>query len=265
LALNAISRAGRNEAEIHQKTDHLLCKVLGEDNFKRLIDEIFTTNADSLNDNNRYLDLKNKKSATVDTSKPSVEPDLDTYRSLVDIYSASGDLFYIIRAMILLKKMIRLRIAVDSESNGMNGDIHAPSIGTFNSALRALQCKVDELSRLSHSKDDGLKLLSEKTQGELRHFSPHEIAQSVTQLIDDMVQFDSSLPTRVTFLFMLQIWSRSGSVDAGDQAEEILSRMEVMNSYHQIRPFSNAYKLVLLCWLASAKAGRPGAVEKAHR
>ncbi|KAL3785858.1 hypothetical protein HJC23_008746 [Cyclotella cryptica] len=270
LALNALAKAGKNEADLCQKTDRLLCKVLGEYNFNRIVDETDTTNtdknADAVNDDKFDLVLNNMRNALVDASKSSIEPDLDTYHWLVEIYSASGNLFYIRRAMTLLNKMIRLRITIDSNSDGMNGDTMPPFTGTFNNALRALQCKVDELDRLSYSKNGELTLSSEqKQQRELQNFSPAEIAKSVTPLVDAMVQFDSSSPTRVTFLFVLQIWSKSGAVDAGDQAEEILSKMEVITTYQDMRPFSNAYKLVLHCWLASAKAGRPGSVERAHR
>ena len=166
--------------------------------------------------------------------------------------------------MALLDKMIQMRTALDSD-NESEYDIPTPSTGTFNNALRALQCKVDELGRLSRLSEAEISSLNEETQRELRDFSHINIAKSLSPVIDAMVQFESSLPTRVTFLFMLQIWSRSGSQDAGDQAEELLSRMETISCYNPITPFSNAYKLVLLSWLTSAIAGRPGAVERAHR
>jgi hypothetical protein len=257
LALNAFAKAGRNEVDMCQRTDRLLSKVLDEKSFAELIGGAPSVDANGWPTDSNSI-LENSL-----TSK--VEPDLDTYHWLVDIYSSSGNLFYIQRATKLLKKMVQLRTEIDSD-NDNDGDVHAPSTGTFNNALRAMQCKVDELERLSRWDDESdLPILSEQTRGELKEFSPIDIARSLTPLIDLMIQFETSLPTRVTFLFMLQIWARTQSQEAGDQAEDLLSRMEVLHTYHQIKPFSNAYKLVLQSWLTSAKAGRPGAVQRAHR
>jgi len=242
LALNTMAKAGRNETDLCQRTDKLLQMMLGQDGFNALIDE-----------------------ATRNNAEPSkLEPDMDTYHWLINIYSTSGRLFYIERAMAILDKMIQMRkeLALDNESDY---DIPTPSTGTFNNALRALQCKVDELGRQSRLSEAEISLLDEETQRELRDVSHINIAKSLSPVIDAMVQFESSLPSRVTFLFMLQIWARSGSPDAGDQAEELLSRMETISSYNPITPFSNAYKLVLQSWLTSAVAGRRGAVERAHR
>ncbi|KAL3804992.1 hypothetical protein ACHAWO_001850 [Cyclotella atomus] len=239
LALNAIAKAGKNESDICAKTDRLLTKVLGQDKFDSLIDE-------SVQD------------AIADSDE--LEPDLDTYHWLVNIYSG-GNLFYIKRTMLLLEKMIKMRIAIGDDDD----DIIAPSTGTFNNALRALQCKVDELSRLTRMGDVNIAKLSEATRQELQNYSPIDIAKVISPMIDAMVQFESAMPTRVTFLMMLQIWSRTKSKEAGDRAEELLSRMEALNSYNSLMPFSNAYTLVLRNWLTSAEAGRIGAVERAHR
>jgi hypothetical protein len=244
LALNAMGRAGRHEVDTSQKTDMLLQQVLGEEGFNDLLDE---TQCPALNDESDKIEL-----------------DLDSYHWLINIYSSSGNLAYITRAMSLLNKMIKMRMAIDS-SGESEEETTTPSTGTFNNALRALQCKVDELARLSRLSKDDLGLLSEQAQKELRDYSPTDIAKSSAPIIDAMVQFESSLPTRLTFIFLLQLWVRSGSVVSGDKANEILSRMELISSYNPLMPFSNAYRLALKSWQTSAEAGRPGAVDKANR
>ena len=245
LVLHNMAKAGTHEPDLCQKTDRLLQRVLGEDNFNQLINDETQLPVDNVDSN-------------------QLQPDLDTYHWIINIYSGSGDLFYIKKAMMLLDKMTRLRLAIES-SEESDGNLTTPSTGTFNNALRALQCKVNELSRLSELNEEKLSLLSEQSQKELKDYSPLDIARSVSLMVDSMVQFESSLPSRVTFLYMLQIWSKTRCQEAGDRAEELLSRMELINSYNSLKPFSNANKLVLQSWLTSAHAGRPGAVDRANR
>jgi hypothetical protein len=257
LTLNAIAKAGRDKMPgVCQKTDRLLFKVLGEDTFRTQIVGVGNQQSDdctSASGDPSMLMDEVQEILNGSPTHPAIEPNLDTYHWLVDIYS-SGDITYIKRGLVILKKMIELRIAEDSSrSTGTRSDnfSFAPSTGTFNNVLRALQFKVDELSEISSSPSD---------------FSAIDVATEVTELLDAMVQYESSLPTRVTFLFVLQMWTKTASQEAGERAEEIMSRMEVVSTYQdEIRPFSNAYKLAFQCWHTSAKAGRIGAVDRAAR
>jgi hypothetical protein len=91
-------------------------------------------------------------------------------------------------------------------------------------------------------------------------------AQEATELLDSMPRYVSSFPTPVTFLFLMQMWHKTGSPRAGDRAEEILSRMEIAGTYQPgLEPKANAYVLALQCWLTAARAGRAGAAECAFR
>ena len=245
LALQIMAKAGMHQQDLCQKTDRLLQQVLGEDSFHQIVD------------NETPFLVENIVSSPL-------QPDLDTYHWIINIYSRSGNLFYIKNAMVLLDKMTRLRVAIESSEDG-DYNLTTPSTGTFNSVLRALQFKVNELWKLSDLSEEKLSSLSDQSQNELKEYSPLDIAKSVSKMVDSMVQFDSSLPSRVTFLYMLQIWSKTRCQEAGDRAEELMSRIELINSYNSLTPFSNAYKIVLQCWLTSAYAGRPGAVDRANR
>ena len=162
--------------------------------------------------------------------------------------------------------MIQIRSDQPSDwaiwEKGPHGDVlpYAPSTRTYNNVLRALQKVYTDASN-ARSKSD-----RNEAKHDDRDFSLVETAKEATKFIDSMLRYESSYPSRTTFLILLQLWMNTGSPEAGDYAEEILSRMEIMSVCHDdIKLSSNAYLLALNCWLTAAEAGRSGAAERAFR
>lgn len=236
LALNALAKAGRDgDPDLCKTTNRVLLKVIGEENYRSVVGIENDPTKDS---------LTNRESA----SKKYVEPNLDTYHWLVDIYSSSQDAADIKLGLSLLKKMIQHRHEEQSKHRFRDGfaPSFAPSTGTYNNILRALVRKSDIEA----------PSVSDKS----------EIAKEATEFLDAMIQSETSYPTRVTFLFLLQLWRKTGSPEAGEYADQILSRMEMASMYQRdLKPFSNGYLLALDCWHTAATAGYVGAAERAFR
>lgn len=246
LALNALAKAGRHSPESNcQKTNNLLMKLLGEEKFRALvkidrhdefINEPSNEFADDLN-----LDSSDSLKFTCDVvPKLNLEPNLDTYHWLVDVYSNSTDIRNTLRSLSLLRKMVQIR---NKESQTASASF-APSVNTHCTVLRALLAKVDELSDNSVA----------------------EIAKEMTQFLDSMVLYETSFPVFDFYLCLLRLWQKSSSPDAGQYAEEIISRMEISGLYRSdLKVPSSPYFIALSCWLTSAVAGRSDAAERAYR
>ena len=261
LALNALAKAGRNLSDdTFQRINCLVFKIVGEDKYRQIFVGIENEKKETtygMEENGYCVDAKKDGLTQNITSKSYIDPNLDTYHWLVDIYSASGDIFYIKQGMTLLRKMIEVRIKEDPdylirENRSLNAPASfAPSTGTHNNVLRSLVEKIDDWGKLSNCGHDA---------------DLSKTGREVTDLLDSMVHYGSSFPTPVTFLFMLQVWQKTQLPEAGDYAEEILSRMEIMGVYQSdMKKISNAYMLALECWFTAAKAGRSNAAERAFR
>lgn len=239
LALNVLAKAGRDgDPELCKTANSLLLKTIGEENYRSVVGINERLDVDEPTESV----LKNSEAAT----KTYVEPNLDTYHWLVDIYSSTNDPAYVKLALSLLRKMIQHRLEEQSTAS------FAPSTGTYNNVLRAL-------AKHGHLED---KLVSEDKLTEIRT----EVAKEATSFLDSMIRYETSYPTRVTFIFLLQLWVRTGSQEAGEYADQILSRMETVSLYQRdLKPFSNAYLLALECWHTAAQAGYPNAAERAFR
>jgi hypothetical protein len=276
LALNAIAKAGGSfpNDSICQTTNKLVFDLIGEEQYRNLMnkdDESDSEKTDKLIfdliGEEKYRKLVDPNVAPIQSDETEsrvaprimragtskkLSPNLDTYHFLVDIYSNGASIVYTKRAMAILNKMIRIRSEQDSEY--LAGDVKlrntpaafAPSTGTHNKVLHALVEKMEENSEAVQDR--------EKT------------ASEAMRLLDSMVLHGSSLPSPITFLFLLRLWQNTQSVEAGEYAEEILSRMEIFCLYqNEFRVLSNAYLQALECWLTAAKVGRPGAAERAFR
>ena len=248
LALNAIAKAGRHSPDSTcQTTNSLLLKLFGEEKYLRLVQieshDEFTSKPPNECVDDPKLSLSDISStARSDTPAPilNLEPNLDTYHWLVDIYSNSTDITNTMRSLSLLRKMIQIR---NRESQTASASF-APSTGTHCKVLRALLARVDDLSE----------------------YSIANIAKEMTQNLDSMVLYGSSLPNHVVYLYLLQLWQKSRSPEAGQYAEEILSRMEISEMYqNDLKISSGPYFIALSCWLTSAIAGRSDAAERAYR
>ncbi|KAL9182939.1 hypothetical protein ACHAXT_004218 [Thalassiosira profunda] len=227
LALHALAKAGRKVDTTCQKANSLVFDVVGEEAYREMMGS-------------------GGGSSRIRAETAHVEPTLDTYHWIVDIYSASGNQVHIQQAVALLRKMINLRREEEEEANqsSKGNASFAPSTGTHNSVLRALAEKIEEVPFNSRTKT----------------------AKAATEVLDTMVQYESSLPTPNTFVLLLQMWQKSKLPQAGEYAEEILARMEVAATHNEdLEAFSYAYGLALGCWLTSAMAGTAGAAERAYR
>jgi hypothetical protein len=283
LALNAIAKAGGGlpDDTICHSTNKLVFDLVGEEEYRRLVDpDASPSDLDEFDPDKidklildhigeeKYRKLVVPDVAPSDPNKsdpdlaptirktgPSkrITPNLDTYHWLVDIYSNGASIVYTKRAMAILNKMIRIRSEQDAEYLTGDGKSRnapasfAPSTGTHNKVLHALVEKLDE---------------SIVENAQVRE----ETAKEATRLLDSMVLHGSSLPSPITFLFLLRLWQNTQSPEAGEYAEILLSRMEILGLYqNELRVLSNAYLQALECWLTAAKAGRPGAAERAFR
>ena len=284
LTLASFAKIGHrdNSTIISKMSDRLLHKVIGEEKYRNLIvdieshkknevgetlDEIESINPPESGDNiDEDLNREEVKNLLNDASK-YVSPNLDTYHWLVDIYSASGDINYVKRGLHLLKRMIQIRMDTDFTVIGEHGNVDqfAPSTGTFNNVLRSLQRNTFDIE-LAEYKNLPNALQTRNHDKEFSRNQVTDIAKEVTGFLDSMVQYESSLPSRGTYALLIQLWSKTDSPEAGDYAENILSRMEIMGMCeNDTRPHPNAYFLAMHCWLAAAKAGRCGAAERASR
>ncbi|KAL3822598.1 hypothetical protein ACHAXA_006383 [Cyclostephanos tholiformis] len=272
LALNAIAKAGGGfpDDSICQMTNKLVFDLIGEEKYRSLMDQDVSSFEHNMifdiTSEEKYRQLVDPEVAPIEsdecdsyvaprisrtgTSK-HLNPNLDTYHWLVDIYSNGANIVYTKKSMAILNKMIRIRSEQDSEYLTGDGKLRnaasfAPSTGTHNKVLHALVEKMEENNEAA--------LVKEKT------------AKEAMRLLDSMVLHRSSLPSPITFLFLLRLWQNTQSSEAGEYAEEILSRMEIFCLYqNELRVLSNAYLQALECWLTAAKAGRPGAAERAFR
>ncbi|KAK1748909.1 hypothetical protein QTG54_000848 [Skeletonema marinoi] len=249
LSLNALAKAGRDGDPYLCKTaNRVLLKAIGEENYRSVVGI-----NDEQSDDDKSIDESVEEPDLEGATKSYVKPNMDTYHWLVDIYSSSGDTMYIKLGTTLLKKMIEHRIEEQSIylfREGSTGSF-APSTGTYNNILRALA-----------KKDSENTSVTDKNSIEMRT----EVAKEATTYLDSMVRHETSYPTRVTFIFLLQLWRKTGSTEAGEYADEILSRMETVSMYQRdLKPFSNGYMLALECWYTAATAGYVGAADRAFQ
>lgn len=249
LSLNAIAKAGRDgDSNMCKIANHFLMKATGEETYRSVvgINSEQSDDDESIDDTVEEPDLQG-------ATKSFVKPNMDTYHWLVDIYSSSGDAMYIKLGMALLKKMIEHRLEEQSTrlySEGSTASF-APSTGTYNNILRALAKQDIDITSAT---DKGSTLMR------------FEVAKEATTFLDSMIRYETSYPTRVTFIFLLQLWRKTGSTKAGEYADEILSRMETVSMYQRdLKPFSNGYLLALECWHTAALAGYVGAAERAFK
>ena len=250
LSLNALAKAGKDgDPTLCKTTNRVLLKTIGEESYRSVVDIICEQPDDDehIGDTVDELDVQG-------TTKSFVKPNMDTYHWLVDIYSRSGDAMYIKLGTTLLKRMIEHRLEEQSGHlfrEGSSTSSYAPSTGTYNNILRALA-----------KKDIDISSARDKSSREMRY----EVAKEATSFLDSMIRYETSYPTRVTFIFLLQLWRKSGSTEAGEYADEILSRMETVSMYQRdLKPFSNGYLLALECWHTAATAGYVGAAERAFK
>ncbi len=249
LSLNAIAKAGRDgDPNLCKIANRVLLKVIGEESYRIVVD-INSEQPDDDKSNNDTVEEPDPQGTTTSC----VKPNMDTYHWLVDIYSSSGDATYIKLGMALLKKMIEHRLEEQSRHPFSDGSTasFAPSTGTYNNILRALAKKDIDITSAA---DKGSTLMR------------FEVAKEATSFLDSMIRYETSYPTRVTFIFLLQLWRKTGSTKAGEYADEILSRMETVSMYQRdLKPFSNGYLLALECWHTAALAGYVGAAERAFQ
>ena len=249
LALSAVAKAGRDsDPNLCKITNRILLKAIGEERYRSAVG-INHEQPDEDESNEDSVEKPDLPGAT----KPFVTPNMDTYHWLVDIYSSSGDTVYIKLGTTLLKKMIEHRLEEQSRHLFREGSTasFAPSTGTYNNILRALAKKDIDTASVSDEKSIEIRT---------------EVAKEATAFLDSMIRHETSYPTRVTFIFLLQLWRKSGSAEAGEYADEILSRMETVSMYQQdLKPFSNGYLLALECWHTAAAAGYVGAAERAFQ
>lgn len=245
LALNAIAKAGAGfpDDSICSMTNKLIFKLLGEEEYRNL-NEPHAAPPDS----DEY-DLHNVTRPISTANLPKhLRPNLDTYHWLVDIYSTSNNIVYTKRASAILNKMIRIR--ADQDSAYLTGDgrsSFAPSTGTHNKVLHALTTEV-EAAIFFDAK------------------ARETTAREATKLLDSMVLHKTSMPSPITYLFLIRLWQNTQSSEAGEYAEEILSRMEILGLYqNDKRILSNAYFQVINCWYTAARADRSGAADRAFR
>jgi len=249
LALNALAKAGRDgDPNSCKIANRVLLKAIGEESYRGVV---------GINheqpDEDESIEDSVETPALQGATKLFVKPNMDTYHWLVDIYASSGDAVYIKLGTSLLKKMIENRLEEQSRHPFREGSTasFAPSTGTYNNILRALAKK--DIDTASVSDEDRIRIRT-------------EVAKEATGFLDSMVRYETSFPTRVTFIFLLQLWRKTGSTEAGEYADEILSRMETVSMYQRdLKPFSNGYLLALECWHTAATAGYVGAAERAFQ
>ena len=240
LALNAIAKGGAGfpDDSICSMTNKLIFKLLGEEEYRNL-NEPHAAPPDF----DEY-DLNN-------VTRPiasNLRPNLDTYHWLVDIYSTSNNIVYTKRASAILNKMIRIRAEQDSAYlTGDGRSSFAPSTGTHNKVLHALTTEMEAAIFVDAK-------------------ARENTAREATKLLDSMILHGSSMPSPITYLLLMRLWQNTQSSEAGEYAEEILSRMEILGMYqNDMRVLSNAYFQVIDCWYTAARAGRSSAADRAFR
>jgi len=240
LALNAIAKGGAGfpDDSICSTTNKLIFKLLGEEEYRNLNEpHAAPPDFDEYDINNVTRPIAS-----------NLRPNLDTYHWLVDIYSTSNNIVYTKRASAILNKMIRIRAEQDSAYlTGDGRSSFAPSTGTHNKVLHALTTEMEAAIFVDAK-------------------ARENTAREATKLLDSMVLHGSSMPSPITYLLLMRLWQNTQSSEAGEYAEEILSRMEILGMYqNDMRVLSNAYFQVIDCWYTAARAGRSSAADRAFR
>ncbi|KAL7473562.1 hypothetical protein ACHAXS_014005 [Conticribra weissflogii] len=273
LTLKVLAKEAKHDGTtaICQRVDRLLLKVLGEEQFRMLttleLENHVNNEAGESNkatrpyENGSEEQIRGHIKELLKSCDPPIQLDGDTYHWLVVIYCSSGDAMYVKRGLHLLKRTIRLHEEYQAKGDG--SDTFSPSKATYNQLLRSLSKSVHDSDRNEYN-----SINTEKTPldtfGKQTDSNITDIAQEVTRLLDPIVQY--SQPSGSTYAMLIQLWSKTDSPEAGDFAENILSRMEIMAMCDkEIKPFQSCYYYAMQCWYAAARHGRDEAADRAYR
>jgi len=273
LTLTVLAKEAKNDGTtvICQRVDRLLLKVLGEEKFRILT----TIGVDNRNNNEaeerakltRRFENGNEEQIhgqikeLLKSCDSAVILNGDTYHWLVVIYCSSGDMMYLTRGLQLLKHTIRLH--EEYLAKGDRSDTFSPSKATFNQLLRSLTKSVYDSDQNEYKSFDTDKTPLD-TVGKQTDSKITDIAKEVTKLLDPIVQY--SQPSGSTYAMLIQLWSKTDSPEAGDSAENILARMEIMAMCDkEIKLFQSCYYFTMQCWYVAARYGRDDAAERAFR
>lgn len=159
------------------------------------------------------------------------------------------------RAKVLLFKMQRAQN--QSLNDETTWDFRYPDCYSYNSVFAGIL--------YSMHKQRGIR----KGKINLQQAQVKKDALYATRLLDNMMEKESSIPTRITFYRLLRIWTFCISKESGERAEDILSRMNIhaclspkFSDEFRVSPIE-LYTCAIGCWRASVKAECPGAVKRA--
>lgn len=159
---------------------------------------------------------------------------------LVQIYASSGDE----RRLEDAQRMLEYMIQKDTEGVGIF--IVFPNIDTFNSVLQGLQTKLN--NNTSEPRDN---------------VAAQEDMEYAMGLLDYMLTSTEvgCWPSEATFALLFRLLSQTRLPDAGERAEELLSKMEIRKSFpgsYDVKISLSAYHEALRCWLEVAKSSPSG-------
>lgn len=270
LLLDTLAKGGHGVIpNLCDRVDAVVKRMVGENDFLRIVGD---------------SPLKKNEAEKVPFR---VEPDLYTKHLLLGVYAEEGGTKrYLMRARRLLASMEQSRS--EMESSEVNSNKRRNSVGrewseddfkslpnrdSYNAVLRSMV----------HSGEDSTNKGHSFVKRGTTPFSPnsqewHEWARYGTKLLGDMARYESSQPSKFSFNYVLRLWSKSGAQDAGERAEELLSRMEVRAvisklskkggkdglSFAEVpRPDALCYQNAIACWGVSAAKSYPGAASRA--
>ena len=268
LLLDTLARGGHGVIpNLCNRADAVVERMVGKNNFLRLV-----------GDN----PLKQHYNEEVGSFR--VEPDLYTKHLLLRVYAEEGgSKRYLMRARRLLLSMEQSRSEMESSGRssinnkrrGTGGrewseeDFKSlPNRDSYNAVLRSMVYSGGE----PNVQDS---ILSSRGSQEA-----HESARYGTRLLGDMARHESSQPSKFSFNYVLRLWAKSGAEEAGDRAEELLSKMEVravvsttskkadsvgLSPAELPRPDALSYQNAIACWGVSAANSYPGAASRAMR
>ena len=279
LVLDLVEQEARVEDVVpHTGTYNYLLSMFskaGHSTVPNLCDRVDAIVQRMLGSKDAFQNFVGESQGKMEQGSRTTAPNNITKHLLIGIYSGKGG--YVERSKHLLRSLENTRKKAAGSSEGQSGSDIAlprsperplPNTETYNYVIRSL-LHSNGSPRAHASASSELKLW---VDGQTGQDTFKEDAEYATDLLSSMVRHDSSLPTRFTYNYVLRLWAKSGSTDAGEYAEEILSCMEVRTALCDSSRFSDAefpkpdalsYQNAMACWGVSALKSRPGAAKRA--
>lgn len=194
---------------------------------------------------------------------------------LVHLFSMSADRDALDKAKIILTKMENTRREVENKTSAIKWDRKYPRRSSYNSLILGMFHTSFENSDSNHDSSDAESDELDESR-ELVFEDDAEVNRKVqdaiycTDLLDLMLQRQESIPNALTYYRIVKMWIVTGSKEAGERGETLLSRLNLFSAFTNDKNQLNDIRMkvkasVLDCWKVSASAGKANAAMRSYR